>query len=89
MSMPNIKDILVEFEGADLSKYGLFPLFTWYLNDVIRLPEYFAQISVNRIRDHSRKRKGRKPQYTDTQMCMGLVAKNAPNPVIISIWLYV
>jgi hypothetical protein len=74
MSTPNIRDILVEFEGENLSKYGLFPLFIWYLNDVIRLPEYFAQISVNRKRNHSRKRRGRKPQYTDTQMCMGLVA---------------
>lgn len=74
MSTLNIKDILVEFEGENLSKYGLFPLFIWYLNDVIRLPEYFAQISVNRKRNHSRKRRGRKPQYTDTQMCMGLVA---------------
>jgi hypothetical protein len=74
MSTTDIKDILVEFEGENLSKYGLFPLFIWYLNDVIRLPEYFAQISVNRKRNHSRKRRGRKPQYTDTQMCMGLVA---------------
>jgi hypothetical protein len=74
MSTPDIKDILVEFEGENLSKYGLFPLFIWYLNDVIRLPEYFAQISVNRKRNHSRRRRGRKPQYTDTQMCMGLVA---------------
>lgn len=74
MSTPNIKDILVEFEGENLSKYGLFPLFAWYLNDAIHLPEYFAQISVNRKRNHSRKRRGRKPQYTDTQMCMGLVA---------------
>ena len=74
MSTTNIKDILVEFEGENLSKYGLFPLFIWYLNDVIRLPEHFAQISVNQKRNHSRKRRGRKPQYTDTQMCMGLVA---------------
>ena len=74
MSTPDIKDILVEFEGENLSKYGLFPLFIWYLNDVIHLPEYFAQISVNRKRNHSRKRRGRKPQYTDMQMCMGLVA---------------
>ena len=74
MSTKNIKDILVEFEGENLSKYGLFPLFIWYLNDVIHLPEFFAQISVNRKRNHSRKRRGRKPQYTDMQMCMGLVA---------------
>ena len=60
MSMPNIKDILVEFEGEDLSKYGLFPLFAWYLNDVIHLPEYFAQISVNR--DMSSRTRGTESQ---------------------------
>ena len=38
-----IKDIMVQFDGEDLSKYGLFPIFAWYLNDVIHLPEYFAQ----------------------------------------------
>ena len=25
------RDILLEYDGDDLSKYGLFPLFTWYL----------------------------------------------------------
>lgn len=72
-----IKDIMVQFDGEDLSKYGLFPIFAWYLNDVIHLPEYFAQISVNRKRNHRRKRKGRKRQYTDIDMCMGLVAISA------------
>ena len=48
----SIKDIVVQFDGEDLSKYGLFPFFAWYLNDVIHLPEYFAQISVNRKRNH-------------------------------------
>jgi hypothetical protein len=69
-----IKDIVVQFDGEYLSKYVLFPLFAWYFNDVIHLPEYFAQVTVNRKRNPRRKRKGRKPQYTDTQMCMGLVA---------------
>ena len=74
MCTPNIRDIVVEFDGEDLSKYGLFPLFAWYLNDVIRLPDNFAQISVNRKRNHNRKRRVDSPQYTDMQMCMGLVA---------------
>lgn len=69
-----IKDIVVQFDGGDLSKYGLFPCFAWYLNDVIHLPEYFAQVSVNRKRNHNRKKTGRNPLYTDIQMCMGLVA---------------
>ena len=69
MCAQSIKDIVVQFDGEDLSKYGLFPFFAWYLNDVIHLPEYFAQISVNRKRNHKRKRRGRKPQYTDIQIC--------------------
>ena len=70
----DISDIVVEFDGEDLSKYGLFPRFVWYLRDVIDLPKYFAQISVNRKRNRRRKRRGRKPDYTDVDMCMGLVA---------------
>lgn len=71
MCAQDIRDIVVRFDGEDLSKYGLLPLFAWYLTDVIHLPEYFAQVSVNRKRNHKRKRK--KPKYTDVQMCMGLV----------------
>lgn len=74
MCTPYIRDIVVHFDGQDLSKYGLFPIFAWYLTDVIHLPEYFAQVSVNRKRNHSRRRRGKKPLYTDAQMCMGLVA---------------
>jgi hypothetical protein len=74
MCTPDIRDIVVHFDGQDLSKYGLFPIFAWYLTDVIHLPEYFAQVSVNRKRNHSRIRRGKKPLYTDAQMCMGLVA---------------
>ena len=55
MCTPDIRDIVIEFEGQDLSKYGLFPLFAWYLNDVIHLPQYFAQVSVNRRRNHKRR----------------------------------
>ena len=69
-----IRDIVVQYDGEDLSKYGLFPLFAWYLTDVIHLPKYFAQVSVNRKRNHKQARKRKKPKYTDTQMCMGLVA---------------
>ena len=74
MCAVSIKDIAVGFKGEDLSKYGLFPLFAWYLNDVIHLPEHFAQISVNRKRNNRRKKQGRPAKYTDKQMCMGLVA---------------
>jgi hypothetical protein len=74
MCAQNIKDIVVRFDGEDLSKYGLFPLFSWYITDVIHLPYYFAQVSVNRKRNHKQARKNKKPEYTDVQMCMGLVA---------------
>ena len=68
-----IRDIVVQYDGEDLSKYGLFPLFAWYLTDMIHLPKYFAQVSVNRKRNHKQTRKRKKTKYTDIQMCMGLV----------------
>jgi hypothetical protein len=74
MSQKSIEDIDIRFKGENLSKYGLFPLFIWYLSDVIHLPKYFAQVTVNRKRNHRCKRKGKKPDYTDTHMCMGLVS---------------
>ena len=66
MSQKSIEDIDIRFKGENLSKYGLFPLFIWYLSDVIHLPEYFAQVTVNRKRNHRCKRNGKKPDYTDT-----------------------
>jgi len=33
----HIRDILIKYEGDDLSKYGLFPLFAWYIVDYIQL----------------------------------------------------
>ena len=69
MCAQDIRDIVVRFDGEDLSKYGLFPIFAWYLTDVIHLPEYFAQVSVNRKRRHERTRKRKKPKYTDVQIC--------------------
>ena len=41
MGSLHIKDILIQFEGNDLSKYGLFPLFAWYLMDYVELPQRF------------------------------------------------
>ena len=51
MSKLHIEDITITYQGHDLSQYGLFPLFAWYLMDVIKLPEYFAQVTVNKKRD--------------------------------------
>jgi hypothetical protein len=54
-----LDDPPVHFDRDNPSKYGLFPLFTWYLNDVIHLPLYLAQqVSVNRKRNHKRAKKG-------------------------------
>jgi hypothetical protein len=64
-----IEDIQITYQGHDLSQYGLFPLLAWYLMDVIKLPEYFAQVTVNKKRD-----KKKSPTFSDSQMCMGLVS---------------
>lgn len=72
MPVQLIEDILLEFEGDDLSQYGLFPLFAWYLTDVIHLTEYFEQVTVKRKRNHKKPKVRRTPKYNDVQMCIGL-----------------
>lgn len=72
MSQLHIEDIRIEYKGNDLSQYGLFPLFAWYLMDVVKLPELFAQVTVNRKRNPNQKRKRKTPFFSDAQMCIGL-----------------
>lgn len=75
MAKPHIKDILIEFKGDELTKYGLFPLVAWYLMDVIKLPEYFKSLTVKSKRN-TNKNKGsshRKPKFNEIQMSMGLI----------------
>lgn len=73
MSQLHIEDIQISYEGHDLSQYGLFPLFAWYLMDVLKLPEYFEQVTVNQTRNPNRTRKPKEHLFSDTQMCMGLI----------------
>lgn len=70
----HIEDIRIEYKGNDLSQYGLFPLFAWYLMDVVKLPELFAQVTVNRKRNPNQRRKRKTPFFSDAQMCIGLVS---------------
>lgn len=69
MSQLHIDDIIISYQGQDLSQYGLFPLIAWYLIDVIKLPEYFDQVTVNKKRNRKKS-----PTFSDRQMCMGLVS---------------
>ena len=45
MSEPHIKDIIIEFDGDDLTKYGLFPLLAWFLMDYFPLPNYSKDLT--------------------------------------------
>jgi len=74
MSQLHIDDIRISYEGHDLSQYGLFPLVAWYLLDVLKLPDYFRQVTVNKKRNHNRTRKPKKRDFTDSDLCLGLVA---------------
>ena len=66
MSELHIEDIIVSYQGQDLSQYGLFPLVAWYLTEVIKLPGYFDQVTVNKKRNRRKS-----PTFSDRQMCMG------------------
>ncbi len=71
MSQLHIDDILITYEGQDLSQFGLFPLVAWYLLDVLKLRDYFQQVTVNKKRNHNQKRKPKKRDFTDEDMCIG------------------
>ena len=73
MSQLHISDITVSYHGHDLSQFGLFPLVAWYLIDVLKLPDYFDQITVNKKRNHNRTRKPKKRDFSDADMCLGLL----------------
>jgi len=70
----HIKDILIQFEGNDLSKYGLFPLFAWYLMDYVELPQRFKSLTVKRKRNNLNPVKRRAPQFTESQLAIGIVS---------------
>ena len=60
MSQLHINDIRISYQGQDLSQFGLFPLVAWYLIDVLKLPDYFQQVTVNKKRNHNQSRKPKK-----------------------------
>jgi hypothetical protein len=73
MSQLHIDDITINYQGQDLSQFGLFPLIALYFLDVLKLPDYFEQITVNKKRNHNRKRKPKNRDFSDQDMCMGLL----------------
>lgn len=74
MSKLHIDDIQISYAGYDLSQFGLFPLVTWYLLDVLKLRQRFEQtVTVNKKRNHNRKRKAKQREFSDADMCLGLM----------------
>ena len=69
----HIRDILLKFEGDDLSKYGLFPLFAWYLVDYVQLPKRLKPLTVKRKRNNKNPVKRRKPKFTEAQLGIGII----------------
>jgi len=74
MSELHIDDIQISYAGYDLSQFGLFPLVAWYFLDVLRLRKHFEQtVTVNKKRNHNRKRKPKQREFSDADMCLGLM----------------
>lgn len=72
----HIKDILIEYSPKDYSKYGLFPLFAWFLMDVIKLPLYLKPLEkyFPARKGKRTKQSGRPSEFTAVQMSMGIIA---------------
>jgi len=69
----HIRDILLKFEGDDLSKYGLFPLFAWYLVDYVQLLKRLKPLTAKRKRNNKNPVKRRKPTFTEAQLGIGII----------------
>ena len=69
----HIRDILIQFDGDDLSKYGLFPLFAWYLVDYVQLLQRLKPLTVKRKRNNQNPVKRRTPQFTEAQLGIGVI----------------
>jgi len=71
----DIKDIELVFEGDGLTKYGLFPLLTWFLMDVLELEKRCKIVTVKRKRNRDKTRdiKRRKTLFPAPKMCVGIV----------------
>lgn len=74
MLEPHIRDIIIEFDGDDLTKYGLFPLLAWFVMDYLFLPTYFKDLTVKKKRNRKNPVTRRKPKFDTSQMCTGIVA---------------
>jgi len=68
-----IRDILLKFKGDDLSKYGLFPLFAWYLVDYVQLLKRLKPLTVKRKRNNKNPIKRRTPKYSEAQLAIGII----------------
>ena len=74
MSKLHIDDIQSRYAGEDLSQFGLFPLVAWYFLDVLKLRDLFEQtVTVNKKRNHNRQRKPKSREFSDADMCLGLM----------------
>jgi hypothetical protein len=69
----HIRDILIKFEGEDLSKYGLFPLFAWYLVDYVQIVKRLKSLTVKRKRNNKNPIKRRRQKFTETQLSIGII----------------
>ena len=69
----HIRDMLIQFDGDDLSKYGLFPLFAWYLVDYVQLLQRLKPLTVKRKRNNQNPVKRRTPQFTEAQLGIGVI----------------
>jgi len=76
MSILAIEDIVLEFTGHNKTKYGLFPLFAWYMMEIVDLAGFFKNITVKKKRNRVDPVKRRKPKYNAQQMCIGIITAN-------------
>ena len=54
-------DIELIFTGENKTKFGLFPLFAWYMMEIVELEKYFKTLTVKKKRNHAQSIERRRP----------------------------
>ncbi len=76
MSKIPFDEIVLKFTGDNKTKFGLFPIFAWYMMEIVKLEQFFKKLTVKRKRNHSQSVQRRKHKYTTANMCVGLITAN-------------
>lgn len=74
MDLRNIENIKIKYnKNNEYSRFGLLPLFIWYLRDILELEKRFQTLTVKTKRNHEKPIKYREKPYTEEKISLAFI----------------